>query len=143
MNIYVQSLLNSATKDQFTVTTSTTVLQLKQSVWTTTGVTATIMQFYFNNVEMVNTATLGVYGITTGSIVLSSNNIANSTLWTKEQRQVLKLDLAKLRKKAGGNTSAPYYRDFNDYDRDLLAAKYVGNTATSISNTLTEHRPWI
>jgi len=27
-------------------------------------------------------------------------------------------------------------------EADLLAAKYVGNTATNISNTLTNHRPW-
>jgi len=141
MDVYVQSFLNSATKLTLSVTSSTTFAQLAELVWAAEGTTSTIMQFYVNNVEVDTSATMGTYTITNGTYIGSSNTIA--LLPTKEERQIAKLDLAKLRRKAGGNTSADYYRAANDYDRDLLAAKYIGNTATNISNTLTEQRPWI
>lgn len=140
MDIYVQSFLNSASTLTVSVTTSTTISQLKTLVSTAEGVTTTVMAFYFNNDLLANTGTIGLYGITAGSRVGSSNTIAS--LPTKEQRQIAKLELAQLRRQAGGNTSTNYYREFNIYNRDLLAAKYVGNTATNISNTLTNHRPW-
>lgn len=143
MDIYVQSFLNSATTGTFSVSTTTTVSQLKQSIWTATGVTTTIMQLHYDNVELANTATLGVYYITTGSLILSSNNISDSTLWTKDQRQVLKLELAQLRRQAGGNTTTNYYRIYNVYDVDLLADKYTSNTTTvGTTSTLAVHRPW-
>lgn len=140
MDIYVQSFLNSASTLTISVSTSTTISQLKTLVNTAEGVTTTIMSFYFNNALLANTATIGSYGITTASIVGSSNTIASLT--TKEERQIAKLNLAQLRRQSGGNTTTNYYREFNVYNRDLLAAKYLGNTATNISNTLTEHRPW-
>ena len=141
MDIYVQSFLNSASTLTISVSTATTVNQLKSLVYTAEGVTTTIMAFYFNNSILANTGTIGLYGITTGTLVGSSNTIA--TLPTKEERQLAKLELAQLRRQAGGNTTTNYYRVFNVYDIDLLADKYVGNTATNVSNTLTEHRPWI
>lgn len=141
MDIYVQSFLNSATKLTISVTTGTTVSQLKSLVNTAEGVTTTIMTFYYNNIELANTATMAGIAATTGTYIQSSNNIAS--LPTKEQRQIAKLDLAQLRRQAGGNTATNYYRQYNVYDRDLLADKYVGNTATNVANTLTEHRPWI
>ena len=141
MDIYVQSFLNSASTLTISVSTATTVNQLKSLVYTAEGVTTTIMAFYFNNSILANTGTIGLYGITTGTLVGSSNTIV--TLPTKEERQIAKLDLAQLRRQAGGNTTTNYYRVFNVYDIDLLADKYVGNTATNVSNTLTEHRHWI
>lgn len=61
----------------------------------------------------------------------------------KETRQIQKLTIAQEKRQSFGNTTTNYYRDYNTFDRDLLAAKYVGNTATAISNTLTLHRPWL
>jgi hypothetical protein len=141
MDVYVQSFLNSATKLAFTVTNATTVADLKTAIYNREGTTTTIMELYYDTTVMVNTQTMAFYSISSGSYIQTSNTIA--ALPTKEARQIAKLDLAKLRRKAGGNTSADYYRDANDYNRDLLAAKYIGNTATNISNTLTEQRPWI
>jgi hypothetical protein len=141
MDVYVQSFLNSATKLTLSVTSATTFAQLANLVYAAEGTTSTIMQFYINNVEVDTSATMAVYAVTSGTYIGTSNTIA--ALATKEERQIAKLELAKLRRKAGGNTGTNYYRDANDYNRDLLAAKYVGNTATNISNTLTVQRPWI
>lgn len=141
MDIQVQSFLNSATKLTISVTSSTTVAQLKTLVNAAEGVDTSIMAFYIGTTTLTTSSTLGVYGVTSATIIGSSNLIA--TLPTKEAKQVAKLELAQLRRQAGGNTATNYYRVYNVYDVDLLADKYIGNTATNVSNTLTEHRPWI
>lgn len=142
MDIYVQSFLNSASTLTISVTTSTTISQLKNLVYAAEGVTTTVMAFYFNNSLLANTGTIGLYGITTGTRVGSSNTIAE--LASKVDRQIAKLDLAQLRRQAGGNTTTNYYREYNVYDIDLLADKYISNTATiGTTSTLVVHRPWI
>lgn len=140
MDIQVQSFLNSATKLTVAVTTATTVDQLKTLVNAIEGVNTGIMAFYFNNIEIASTATLASAGVVAGSLVGSSNTIA--MLATKEARQTAKLELAQLRRRGAGDTTAPYYREYNSYSVDLLADKYVGNDTVNVSNTLTEHRPW-
>lgn len=143
MDISVQSFLNSANTLTITVSPSTTVSQLKTLVFNEEGTTASIMVFYADGVEMVNTQTMAFYSITTGSYVASSNNISDPVLWTKPERQVHKLELAQLRRQADGDTTAPYYRTYNVYDVDLLADKYISNTATvGTTSTLAVHRPW-
>lgn len=141
MDIQVQSFLNSATKLTISVTSATTVEQLKTLVYNAEGVTTTIMAFYFDNVELGSSSTLGSINVSTSTYIGSSNTI--SLLPTKEEKQIAKLNLAQLRRQAGGNTTTDYYRVFNVYDRDLLADKYVGNSTTNFNNTLTIHRPWI
>lgn len=147
MDIYVQSFLNSATKLTIAVNTTTTVTQLKALVNTAEGTTSTYMEFYLVNTAtttatvFVNDNTLGSYGVTTGTYVNSSNSISTST--NKTDRQVAKLELAKLRRQAAGDTTATFYREYNVYDIDLLADKYVSNTSTiGTTSTLVESRPW-
>lgn len=145
MDIYVQSFLNSGTKNLYTVTNATTVSQLKTAIFAATGVTTTIMQLYFNNIELANTGTMATYSITTASVVGSSNNIANTSTWTKQQRQLLKLDLAQLRRRAAGITTATYFRYRNTYDITELPTTFVNNTTTNDNpNTggLIVGRPW-
>lgn len=143
MDIYVQSFLNSATKLTISVTTTTTFNQVKELVWAAEGTTSTIQDFYYENALVDTSSTVGLYNLTTGSYLMSSNNISNSALWTKPERQQLKLELAQLRRQAGGDTSTNYYRVYNVYDLDLLADKYTSNTTTvETTSTLTVHRPW-
>ena len=146
MAILVQSFLNSATKLSIAATTATTVAQLKTLVNTAEGVSTAVMQFYIIN-PVTTTATvlvsgsLGSYGITTATTIYSSNTISTST--NKVDRQLAKLDLAQLRRQAGGNTTTNYYRLYNVYDEDLLADKYTSNTSTvGTTSTLVIHRPW-
>jgi hypothetical protein len=146
MAILVQSFLNSATKLSIAATTATTVAQLKTLVNTAEGVSTAVMQFYIIN-PVTTTATvlvsgsLGSYGITTATTIYSSNTISTST--NKVDRQLAKLELAQLRRQAGGNTTTNYYRLYNVYDEDLLADKYTSNTSTvGTTSTLVIHRPW-
>ena len=146
MTIQVQSFLNSATKLSTAATTSTTVAQLKTIVNGLEGVSTSIMQFYIidsatTTATVLVSGTLGSYGVTTSTLIYSSNTLSTST--SKVTRQTSKLDLAQLRRKAGGNTTTNYYRVYNTYDIDLLADKYTSNTTTvHTTSTLVAHRPW-
>jgi len=141
MDIYVQSFLNSATKLTISVNTNTTIAQLANLVYAAEGTTSTIMQFYVDNIQAASTATMASLGVTTGTYIGSSNVI--STLTNKVDRQLAKLELAQLRRQAGGNTTTNYYRTYNVYDVDLLADKYTSNTTTvGTTSTLVVHRPW-
>ena len=62
----------------------------------------------------------------------------------KATRQLAKLELAQLRRQAGGDTSSTFYRNSNIYDIDLLADKYISPTSTvGTTSTLVIGRPWI
>lgn len=146
MTILVQSFLNSATKLSTTATTATTVAQLKTLVNVLEGVSTSTMQFYIVNPSTTSTAlvsgTLDSYGVTTATTIYSSNTIS-STSTTKAARQIAKLGLAQLRKRAGGDTSSTFYRSRNTYNVDLLADKYTSNTSTvGTTSTLVVSRPW-
>jgi len=61
----------------------------------------------------------------------------------KVGKQLAKLELARLRRQAAGDTSATFYRSNNIYDVDLLADKYTSNTSTvGTTSTLVVARPW-
>ncbi len=145
MAILVQSFLNSATRLSTAATTATTVAQLKTMVNALEGVDTAIMQFYIVNPSTTATVlvsgSLGSYGVTTATTIYSSNTISTAT--SKVDRQLAKLELAQLRRQAGGNTTTNYYRTYNVYDEDLLADKYISNTSTvGTTSTLVVHRPW-
>lgn len=147
MPILVQSFLNSATRLATTATTSTTVAQLKTLVNVLEGVSTSTMQFYIVNPSTTSTVlvsgTLGSYGITTATTIYSSNTIS-STSTNKVDRQLAKLELAQLRRQAGGDSSSTFYKSRNIYDIDLLADKYTSNTSTvGTTSTLVIGRPWV
>jgi hypothetical protein len=126
MTILVQSFLNSATKLSTTATTATTVAQLKTLVNAAEGVSTSIMEFYIKNdattATVLVSGTLGSYGITTATVIYSSNIISTAT--NKADRQLAKLELAQLRRQAGGDTSATFYRSHNTYDITQLPTTY-------------------
>jgi hypothetical protein len=141
VDIYVQSFLNSATKLTLSVNTTTTFSQLSDLIWASEVTTSTIQQFHINGVEVDTSATMAVYAVTSGTYIGTSNVIAG--LPSKADRQSAKLELAQLRRQAGGNTTTNYYRTYNVYDVDLLADKYTSNTTTvGTTSTLAVHRPW-
>lgn len=72
------------------------------------------------------------------TIAPAANGLAD-----KQSRQIAKLELAQLRRQAGGDTSSTFYRSRNIYNIDLLADKYTSNTSTvGTTSTLTIGRPW-
>ena len=148
INITIQSLLNSTVYDLQTVDTAGTVGDLKTAMETNFSYSLTWFDLVFNGVVLNPSLTIGSYGIVEGSVLKIKNKIAN--LETKQARQVAKLELAQLRRQAGGVTTATYYRSRHTYDITQLPTTYkVGDNDTNdvVDNPnvggLVYGRPWI
>ena len=142
ITITIQSLLNAATFDSYTIADTSTVGTLKTNIQTPTSVNTAWFDLFLNDQLLATGNTLASYGIVNGSVLRSGNKIANLT--TREDRQVAKLALAELRRKAGGNVSATYYRPLNTANVDLLPTKWSGNTLVDNPNPggAQQGRPW-
>ena len=85
--------------------------------------------------------TLLTAGIQAGDIitVASDRNQASRQL-----SQEMQLDIAQLKRKAGGDTSKAYYRSLNDYDKTELPTQYEGDNLLDNPNSqgLLLGRPW-
>ena len=144
ISISIQSYLNSATILSISIDNASTIAQLKTAVFNAEGTPVAIMEMYYNDAYLVDANSIASYGIVADSYIKTSNNLMVDGLWTKENRQVYKLTLAQLRRRAGGNVNAPYYRVLNTYDITLLPARYVGNVSVPNPHPtgLVEGRPW-
>lgn len=81
-------------------------------------------------------------GIVAGDIITVATD-RNQT--TRERSQLMMLDIAALKRAAGGDTTKPYYRSGNTHDRTLLPTRYINDTVTDNtgdSGNLTASRPW-
>lgn len=135
ITITVQSLLNAAQFDPYTISDGATVGTLKTTIDAATGINSDWYNLSFNS-EVLNTAnTLASYSIVDGSVLYSGNLIAD--LPTLQDRQLAKLDLAALDRTAEGNP-------WNVYDITELPSQYIGNVSTPNPHPsgLIEGRPW-
>lgn len=140
INITVQSLLNTAVYDSYTVNDAGTIGELKDSIETTTGCSIDWFDLVFDN-EVLNTAnTIASYGIVEDSKLRTHNKIAR--LANRELRQKAKLDLAALDRAASDNPRSTY-------DITELPTQYDGNNIVDNPNSdgeggilLVEGRPW-
>jgi len=136
ITITVQSLLNAALYDSYTIDNGQTINQLKTAIQTATAVETTWYDVVFNNAVVSGTSTLSAAGIVNGSSLRTHNKI--SRLATLELRQKSKLDLAALDRDASSNPRSTY-------DITELPTQYVDDTIYDNPNLggLTEGRPWI
>lgn len=136
IDITVQSLLNTAVYDPYTVSDGITVSTLKSTIQSATNVDPAWYVLYYNQEVLNNANTLASYGITTGSQLRSANRIADLT--TRQDRQEAKLALAGLDRTASGESRTTL-------DITELPSVYVGNVSTPQSHPtgLIEGRPWI
>lgn len=143
ITITVQSILNSATFNSYTVDNGITVNTLASNIATAVGIDASWFTLNLGITHLVGTDTLTASAVVNGSVLRTNNCIAR--LSTRQQRQTAKLTLARIRRQAGGNTAAPYYRALNVLDITKLPTQYSGNTIVDNSNTggLILGRPWV
>lgn len=136
ITITVQSLLNAAKYDTYTIDNGQTVNQLKTVIQTATGVETLWYDIVRNEQILSGTSTLSSLGIVSGTQLRTHNKI--SRLATLELRQKSKLDLSALDRE---NVSNPR----STYDITELPTQYVDNSVYDNPNTsgLTEGRPWI
>lgn len=135
ITITVQSLLNAAQFDSYTVSDGITISTLKSTIDAATGINSDWYNLAFDGEVLNNANTLASYSITNGSVLYSGNLIAN--LPTLQDRQLAKLDLAALDRTAEGDP-------WNVYDITQLPSQYIGNVSTPNPHPtgLIEGRPW-
>lgn len=135
ITISVQSLLNAAQYDTYTVSDGITVGTLKTTIQSSTGVDVSWFVLAFDGEELVNGNTLASYSIVNGSQLQIGNVIGSLT--TLQDRQLAKLDLAALNRTAEGNP-------WDIYDITELPSQYIGNVSTPNPHPggLIEGRPW-
>lgn len=143
ITLYVQSLINTSANLSITINNESTIAQLKTQINLIEGTPKNIISLFFNNNALQDVNTISSYGITTGSYIQSSNNISEYGLWTKQQKQEYKLQLAQLKKQANGDINKPYYKINNTFDVNRLPSKYVDNISIPNNNSnVTLRRPW-
>lgn len=137
ITISVQSLLNTAVYNTYSVDTTNTVTQVKTAISTAESWDSSWYELVYNNTVLSNGgATLASLGITTNATLRTANVI--DRLATKELKQVAKLNLSQLDRAAVGNPRATY-------DITELPTQYSGNNIVDNPQPagLILGRPWI
>ena len=134
ITITVQSLLNTAVYDSYTIADTSTVTQLKSAIQTATNVDPAWFDIVLNESVLSGSSTLASLSIITGTVLRTHNKI--SRLATRELRQKAKLDLAALDRAASSRPST--------YDLSELPTQYSGDTVVDNANSggLLLGRPW-
>jgi len=134
ITITVQSLLNTALYDSYTIDNGQTVAQLKTAINSARSFNSTWYDLVAGNI-LTESSTLASLGIVTGTQIRTHNKIAR--LATKEAKQTAKLALATLDRVASSETRTTL--TINN-----LPTKYSGNTLVNNANSggLVLGRPW-
>ena len=85
--------------------------------------------------------TLSNAGIVAGDIITVSSERSQAS---RQLSQEMMLDISQLKKQAGGDTTKPYYRSLNTYDKTELPTQYEGDNVLDNPNSegLLLGRPW-
>jgi hypothetical protein len=136
ITITVQSLLNTAVYDSYTIDNGQTINQLKTAINSARGFDSTWYNIVLNQHVVSGSATLASLGIVTGTVLRTANVI--DRLATKELRQKAKLDLSELDRAADGNPRSTY-------DITELPTQYSGNNIVDNPQPagLILGRPWV
>jgi hypothetical protein len=136
ITITVQSLLNAAEFDSYTLSDTSTLSDLKDTINTETGTDSSWYNVNFNEEVLDDANTLASYSIISGSVLGTGNLIGR--LPTLEDRQLAKLNLATLDRVSESNPN-------DTYDIELLPSRYVGNISTPNPHPtgLVQGRPWL
>ena len=129
----------SSVKDSVTVALTITIDQLITAIAADEGLPTDYYKISLLNNPAINdvvygdsSTTLTVMGIVDGDTVLCTPN----QVGTKENRQIQKLEIAKVNRTRTGRNDT--------YNRDDLPTKYTGNAVTDNPNPggLLDGRPW-
>lgn len=137
ITISVQSILNTAVYNSYSVDSTDTVSTVKSTINSAESWDGTWYELVYNNSLLSNTsATLSSYGIT-GNVTLRTANVIDQ-LSTKELKQKAKLNLSELDRAAAGNPRSTY-------DIAELPTQYSGNDVVDNPHPagLLLGRPWI
>ena len=134
ITITVQSLINTAVYDSYTIDNAQTIAQLKTAIQSAKSVDPAWFDVVKNESILTESSTLASLGIVTGTVLRTHNKI--SRLTTREDRQDAKLALAALDR---AESSRPSTLDITQ-----LPTQYSGDTVVDNPNSggLLQGRPW-
>jgi hypothetical protein len=134
ITITVQSLLNTAVYNSYTIDDGQTITQLKTAINTARSFDSSWYDIVLNETILAGASTLASLGIITGTALRTHNKI--NKLATRQLRQEAKLALATLDRAASSKRSTLTIND--------LPTKYSGDTIVDNPNTggLVVGRPW-
>ena len=134
ITITVQSLINTAVYDSYTIDNGQTIAQLKTAIQSAKSVDPAWFDVVKNESILTESSTLASLGIVTGTVLRTHNKI--SRLTTREDRQDAKLALAALDR---AESSRPSTLDITQ-----LPTQYSGDTVVDNPNSggLLQGRPW-
>jgi len=134
ITITVQSLLNTAVYNSYTIDNAQTVAQLKTAINTARSFDSSWYDIVLNETILADASTLASLSIITGTVLRTHNKI--NRLATRQLRQEAKLALATLDRAASSKRSTLTIND--------LPTKYSGDTIVDNPNTggLVVGRPW-
>jgi hypothetical protein len=134
ITITVQSLLNTAVYNSYTIDNAQTVAQLKTAINTARSFDSSWYDIVLNETILADASTLASLSIITGTVLRTHNKI--NRLATRQLRQEAKLALAILDRAASSKRSTLTIND--------LPTKYSGDTIVDNPNTggLVLGRPW-
>jgi hypothetical protein len=134
ITISVQSLLNTAVYNSYTVNTTDTTDTVRSAIAVAEGYDASWFKLVYNDQRLADGATINDYSIPNGATLRTANVIAD--LATRELRQDAKLALASLDRAASSRPST--------LDISQLPTQYSGDTIVDNANSggLLLGRPW-
>ena len=125
ITITVQSLLNTAVYNSYTIDNAQTVAQLKTAINTARSFDSSWYDIVLNETILADASTLASLSIITGTVLRTHNKI--NRLATRQLRQEAKLALATLDRAASSKRSTLTIND--------LPTKYSGDTIVDNPNT--------
>ena len=133
ITITVQSLLNTAVYDSYTIDNGQSVTQLKTAIDSEQGFDSDWYDVVLNEAILAGASTLTSLDIVTGTALRTHNKIAR--LADRETKQKAKLDLAALDRAASGNARSTY-------DLTELPTKYLEDTSVDNPNIASDSWAW-
>lgn len=135
ITITVQSLLNTAVYNSYTIDNGQTIDQLKTAINSARSYNSTWYDIVLNESVAAGSATLASLGIVTGTVLRTHNKIGH--LATKQAKQTAKLALATLDRIASSEPRTTL-------DTTELPTQYSGNNIIDNPNStgLIVGRPW-
>lgn len=136
------------TIESLTIDDTNTIDELITAIATAEGLST---QYYYISLERDHTINDIAYGDSSTTLadlnIVSGDYILCTTkqVGSKQERQLQKLEIAQVKRQAGGDTSKTYYRSLNTYDVNDLPNPYNVNSADpddGASAPLTVGRPW-
>lgn len=132
--------------NNLTIDNGQTFAQLRTAIISDEGLTAS----YYGRVSITKngvfrdssadaSVTLATAGVVADDIITVATARPQAS---KQVQQEMTLEIAQLKKQAGGDTNKPYYRALNTYNINKLPTKYSTNTVVDNADALIAGRPW-